>query len=204
MDLVNSPVSTIIFVLTIAISLNAIYRSPQTFDRFLLHPYSVFRKNRWYNLISSGFIHADLFHLMFNMMTFFFFAFKLEQMAGSLNFLIIYLGSLIIADIPSLIKHKDDPSYHSLGASGAIAGVLFSAILFVPTSKIHLMIFPIGIPAPIFALLYLVWCWYAARNAQDNINHSAHLWGALAGIVITVILLPGIVEFFLTNVQNMF
>jgi len=202
MDIINSPVSTIIFILTILISLNAIYRSPQTFDRFLLHPYSVFRQNRWYNLISSGFIHADLFHLIFNMMTFYFFAFNLEQMSGSLNFAIIYFASLVIADIPSLIKNKDNPDYHSLGASGAISGVLFASILFVPESKIYLMIFPVGIPAPIFAILYLIWCWYAARNAQDNINHSAHLFGALAGIIITVILLPGIVEFFLTNIQN--
>jgi membrane associated rhomboid family serine protease len=202
MDIVNSPISTIIFILTIGISLNAIYRSPQTFDKFLLHPYSVIRQNRWYNLISSGFIHADLFHLMFNMMTFYFFAFKLEQMAGSFNFAIIYFASLVIADVPSLIKNKDNPDYHSLGASGAISGVLFASILFVPESKIYLMILPVGIPAPIFAVLYLIWCWYAARNAQDNINHSAHLFGALAGIIITVILLPGIVEFFLTNIQN--
>ena len=204
MSFVDSPASTLIFLVTIGLSLWAFYKDPLLFDRFVLHPYSVVRANRWQTLITSGFLHADIPHLLFNMMTFFFFAFQLERILGPIYFIVVYFGSMIIADLPSISKHKNDDRYHSLGASGAISGVLFSFILFAPQAEIGFLFIPFGIPSPIFGLLYLIWCWYAAKNARDNINHDAHLFGALAGIVITIALVPEVVNHFVEQLQYVF
>lgn len=197
MDLSQAPLALIIFLSTIGISLWALYRNQRLFDLWVLHPYSAFRQNRWHTIITSGFLHGDLMHLMFNMMSFYFFAFTLEMMVGPIYFLIIYFLSMVIADVPSLVKNKDNPRYASLGASGAISGILFSFIILAPHTKLSLLLFPIGIPAPIFGILYIAYCYYADRNAGDNVNHSAHLWGALAGAAITIALFPSSISLFI-------
>ena len=120
-------------------------------------------------------------------------------MVGHWQFALIYFVSLILSDIPSVFRHKDDFWYNSLGASGAISGVLFSYILFSPLSKFSLMFIPIGIPAVLFGGLYLIYCVYASKNSRDNINHDAHFFGALTGIIITILIIPGIVPHFLTT-----
>src|SRR3546814_15713642 len=118
----------------------------------MLHPHSFVRKKRLYTIITSGMIHADFGHLLFNMITYFFFAFPLERILhqtggnGHLQFALIYVGALILSDIPTIMKHRNNPGYASLGASGAISAVLFSFILFMPTPKLYLF-FAIGIPA---------------------------------------------------------
>jgi membrane associated rhomboid family serine protease len=137
-------------------------------------------------------------HLIFNMMTFFFFAFTLEAQIGSVKFGLIYFASLILSDIPTIFKHKNDFWYNSLGASGAISGVLFSFILFYPLTPLYLFFIPIGIPAVLFGGLYLLYCVYASRQSRDNINHDAHFFGALTGIIITILIIPGIVPHFLS------
>jgi membrane associated rhomboid family serine protease len=185
MDINLTPFSTTIFIFTILLSLFVIYRRQSLFNKLMLIPVAVEENKEWYRFISSGFIHADLFHLGFNMMTFYFFAFNYESYVGGLQFLIIYLGSMILADIPTYLKNKNNPRYAALGASGAISGLLFSYILYDPEMSLYIMFFPIPIPAPIFAILYLVYCWYADKKSQDNVNHNAHLWGAIAGLVLT-------------------
>ena len=195
----STPVALIILIATVAISLYTIYGNHTLLYKMMFSPFEAVRYNKWYTLITSGFVHADLTHLLFNMFTFYFFAFQLESAVGAVNFLIIYFGSMVFADVISLVKHKDNPNYRSLGASGAISGVLFSAILYFPSSSLMIFPLPIPIPAPIFGLLYLAWCFYAERNAQDNINHSAHLMGALAGIVITLAIDFSTLEGFLKN-----
>lgn len=201
--LINTPVASFIFVFTIVTSLYA-FNDPGLYGKFMLHPYSVSRKHKIYTLITSGLIHADWMHLIFNMMTFYFFAFRLEAMIGSIPFGIIYFLGLILSDIPSVIKHKNDMWYNSLGASGAISAVLFSFILFEPLSKIGIFPIPIQIWAWVFGLLYLVYCWQMAKNSRDNINHDAHLFGALAGLIITVILVPGIIPNFISKLTGAF
>src|SRR6187551_839370 len=118
--LINTPVASLIFVFTIVTSLYA-FNDNGLFGKFMLHPYSVSRKHKVYTLITSGLIHADWMHLIFNMMSFYFFAFRLESLMGSWQFGLLYFVSLILSDIPSVIKHKDDMWYNSLGASGAIS-----------------------------------------------------------------------------------
>lgn len=195
----ESPISIIIFILTLGISLLGFYKNPNIIRNFVLHPFSMIREKRYHTVITSGFVHGDMMHLLFNMMTFFFFGFALERMIGGLSFAIIYFGSMIVADLPSILKNKDNPDYYALGASGGISGILFALILFRPDMSIYMMFIPIPIPSPIFGLFYLAWCWYAARNANDNIGHDAHLWGSLAGIIITIILYgdKGIINHFL-------
>lgn len=193
----QTPVASLILVFTVVTSIYA-FNDHTLYGKFMLHPYSVYRKNKLYTLITSGMIHSDWMHLIFNMMTFFFFAFTLEAQIGSFRFGLIYFLSLILSDIPSVLKHKDDFWYNSLGASGAISGVLFSYILFYPLSKLYLFFIPIGIPAVLFGGLYLMYCVYASKQSRDNINHDAHFFGALTGIIITILIIPGIVPHFLS------
>jgi membrane associated rhomboid family serine protease len=193
----QTPVASLILIFTVVTSIYA-FNDHTLYGKFMLHPYSVYRKNKLYTLIPSGMIHSDWMHLIFNMMTFFFFAFALEAQIGSWRFGLIYFLSLILSDIPSVLKHKDDFWYNSLGASGAISGVLFSYILFYPLSKLYLFFIPIGIPAVLFGGLYLIYCVYASKQSRDNINHDAHFFGALTGIIITILIIPGIVPHFLS------
>lgn len=147
-------------------------------------------------------IHADWMHLIFNMITFLSFGFALEKTVGSLNFGIIYFVSLIASDIPSVIKHRDDMWYNSLGASGAISAVLFSCILFAPFATMYIMPVPVPIWAIVFGPLYLIYCVYASRQSRDNINHDAHFFGALSGLILTVILIPHVIHHFVIQLLD--
>ncbi|HYF03173.1 MAG TPA: rhomboid family intramembrane serine protease [Patescibacteria group bacterium] len=196
----SSPAALFIFVVTIGLSLQTLFANPALLDKLMLRPYEVAHERKWWQLITSGFIHGDMMHLIFNMLTFFFFAFALEQYLGSLQFLIVYFGSMILADVSSIFKNKNNPNYASLGASGAIAGVMFSFILFNPTATLSLLILPIPIPAPIFAVLYLAYSYFSGKQQYDNVNHEAHLWGAVAGFFLTILLYPGVIQHFMNEV----
>ncbi|NLO18448.1 MAG: rhomboid family intramembrane serine protease [Ignavibacteria bacterium] len=202
MEILSGNSSLIIFAITIAFSLFAMYINPAIIEKYALSPWKVIYEKKWYLVITSGFLHADFFHLLFNMWTFWFFCQTLELYAGTISFLIIYFASMILSDVTTIIKHKDNYAYKSLGASGAISGALFSLILFEPFQLYYLVFIPFGIPAVVFALLYLAYCYYAARHSKDNINHDAHFWGALAGIVLTIFLKPNVLETFLYKIFN--
>jgi len=167
----------------------------------ILHPYSVSRGQRVYTVITSGLIHNDFMHLFFNLFSYYFFAFQLEPVLGHWQFGLLYVASLILSDLPTVYKHKNDDWYHSLGASGAVSAVIFSYILFDPISKMYLMFIPIGIPAVLFGALYLVYCNYASKHARDNVNHDAHMFGALSGLLITIMLDMHVVHGFLEKVS---
>jgi len=180
----SAPVASIIFVITLATSLMA-FSNENIYGNFILNPYGVSRGQRVYTVITSGLIHKDWNHLFFNMLSYYFFAFMLEGLIGHWQFGVLYVLSLILSDLPSIQKHKEDIWYNSLGASGAISAVVFSFIMFAPTAKMSLLFLPIPIPAWVFGGLYLVYCHFASKHARDNVNHDAHLYGALSGIVIT-------------------
>ena len=198
----DAPASWIILISTCCISLYTLYMNNSMLARMMFHPYSFFHDNRIFTVITSGFVHADMMHLLFNMLTFYFFAFQLEtnEIIGTGGFLLIYLGSMIFSDLPTAIKHRNDREYRSLGASGAISGIVFSNILFAPSAKMYVMLLPIPIPASIFGILYLAYCYYASKHSNDMINHEAHFWGALTGVIITAIIYPGVLSDFLRNV----
>jgi membrane associated rhomboid family serine protease len=178
------------------------FEKPTLKENLLLHPYRVVREKRYFTLLTSGFVHNDWLHLIFNAVTFYFFAIPLEQIVGVEFFLMIYFGSLLASSIPDVLMEWHNPSFRTLGASGAISGAMFTFILHAPSSKISLFLLPIGIPAPIFALLYLAYTYYASKQGIDNINHNAHLWGALAGIVITILFEPDVLSNFIGYYLN--
>lgn len=157
----------------------------------MLRPYYIIRENRWYQLLSSGFLHADMIHLIFNMYTLWAFGPTLERQIGSGMFLALYFTSMIVANLPSLIRHRNDPNYSSLGASGAVGGVIFSFIVFFPQSSLLLFLIPIPINAVVFAILFIAFSIYESKRKRSFINHDAHIAGALSGVIFTFIAFPG-------------
>lgn len=198
--LLYAPVASVIFVITLLTSLLAFYNE-DLYGKMMLHPYSVSKGKYLYTVITSGLIHKDWMHLFFNMFSFYAFAFSLEGIIGHWQFALLYILSLILSDLPSIYKHKGDFWYHSLGASGAISAVIFSFILFNPMVKMMILPIPIPIPAIIFGVLYLVYCTYASKYSQDAINHDAHLFGALSGLMITICLYPKVIPYFIQQIS---
>ena len=195
-----APVASAIFAITVLTSVLA-FSNENIYSGFILQPYAVYRHSRTYTVLTSGLIHADWMHLFFNMITYYFFAFRLEPALGHWQFAFLYIVSLILSDLPTVYKHRNDEWYHSLGASGAVSAVIFSSIMFHPIDNIYLMFIPFGVPAVLFGFLYLIYCSYASRVSRDNINHDAHLFGAISGLFITVILKPGILSDFITQIS---
>jgi membrane associated rhomboid family serine protease len=208
MDIQNSPVALFILLATVITSLAGFY-GYINLNRWMLNPYLTLRKKQFDRIVSSGLVHADFTHLLFNMLSFYFFAFYLEQLmvrisgnVGHFYFGAIYFASMIIANIPTLIKHRNNYNYNSLGASGAVSGMIFSLIFFAPASKIYLY-FIIGMPAILFAVLYIAFSIYLSRNKRDNINHEAHLWGAISGFILTFFFYPDYLQSFFYQVTNL-
>lgn len=192
------PVTFYLVVANVIISLAALYLYPKFIEIGYLKPYRTVRENSWYELLTSGFLHANLGHLFVNMFTLYFFGPIMERILGGGYFLGLYLTGLIVAGIPSVIKFKDDPNYATLGASGAVGSVLFAFIFLFPMEKIYLMLIPIPIPAFVFAILYLIYSMYASKQERGKINHEAHLAGALWGIFYLLIFVPNTLDHFLT------
>lgn len=163
-------------------------------DKTIMWPYRVAREKQYIRFITSGFLHADWMHLIFNMFTLFFFGRNLELyfnyygLGGNISYLALYFLGLIVSDIPSYIKHKDDYNYRSLGASGAVSAVIFATIIFSPWSSIYIY-GALKISAAVYAVLYILYCVYMGKRNGDNVNHDAHLWGSLFGLAFTLILI---------------
>jgi len=141
-------------------------------------------------MVSSAFLHADIAHLAFNMLTLYFFAPVVFGYLGNFSFMLIYFGSLVSGSLLTLIFHKDDYNYRAIGASGAVTGVLYSAILLEPNMSLYLFFIPIPIPAYIFGIGYLLYSIYGMKAKNDNIGHTAHFGGAIGGYIITLLKVP--------------
>ena len=152
------------------------------------------RRGEQIRMISSGFLHLDFSHLLFNMLTLYFFADVVIYSLGSIKFLLIYLGSLLVGNLLSYYFHKDEFHYSAIGASGAVMGILYSAILFYPDMELFLFFIPIPIPAWLFGVLYLLYSIYGMKKSLGNIGHDAHFGGALAGYVLTILFAPFLVQ----------
>jgi len=195
-----APVASFIFALTLGCSIMA-FSNHELYGKMILHPYGVARRRHVFTLITSGLIHADWMHLAFNMFSFYAFAFTLEALMGHWQFGLLYLVSLILSDLPTVAKHKNDYQYRSLGASGAVSAVVFGYIMYSPLSTLMIIPIPIPIYAIVFGILYLVYCHFASKHARDNINHDAHFYGALSGLFITAILNPGVLPDFVEQIS---
>jgi membrane associated rhomboid family serine protease len=184
-------VALVILLVTAGVSLAGLYGSPKLIEQSLFRPYWFLRRRQYATIVTSGLVHADLPHLIFNLVTFYFFAFQLERQIGSARFLALYLIGLVVSDVGTYFKHRHEPEYASLGASGAISAVLFASIVYFPWQKLFIIPIPVPIPAPLFAIGYVAYSWYSARHARGRINHDAHLGGALAGLAFVLLTDPG-------------
>jgi membrane associated rhomboid family serine protease len=185
-----TPAAALIFAVTIATSLIGLLRSPALIGRLLMRPYQVARGKDVHTVVTSGFVHGSVGHLAFNMFTFFFFAFPLERGLGTARFTVLYVAGLVISSACSLVKHRNQPAYATLGASGAISAVLFAYIIYSPLSTLLVFPIPIPIPAFLFAIGYVAYSWWAGQQQQGNINHDAHLCGAIAGVLFVLLTDP--------------
>lgn len=190
-------VTLILIAANVVVSLVALYALPQVFEKGMMMPYRVFRENTWYELISSGFIHAGIGHLFLNMFVLFFFGLVLERSIGREHFIALYLSGLVISSLPSLIQHKDNPEFATVGASGAVESVLFGFILLFPLDPIYIMFIPFGIPAIVFGALFLVYSVFASKR-EGKINHEAHIAGAVWGFLYLIIFVPNTIDHFLS------
>jgi membrane associated rhomboid family serine protease len=183
--------AAIILAAIVVISLAGLFVAPGIIRAAALRPYWLVRNREYWRLLSTGFVHANLTHLLFNLLTYYFFAFALEQRIGTVSFVALYLIGLVVANLGTSWVHRDDPDYVTLGASGAILAVLFAAIVYFPTTHLLILPIPIPIPAPLFAVLYLGYSYYQSRQAQGHINHDAHIGGALTGLAFVAVTDPG-------------
>ena len=183
MDLTENYGAGAIFAATIAYSLLGLYQTPQLIDRSLFRPYWFLRNRQFDTMFLSGLAHADLSHLIFNMVTFWFFAFPLERFLGTTAFAVLYVFGLVVSHTCTYYKHRAHSDYASLGASGAISAVLFCYIVYFPTTSLFILPFPFPIPAFLFAIGYVAYSYWASTQQHGRINHDAHLCGAISGIV---------------------
>ena len=187
------------------------FNNPRIVDRLKHYPVAEHRNGEYYRFLSSGFVHGGWLHLLINLFVLYQFGPIVEQVyaqlfgeiAGPAIFLVMYLTCIIVADLPTYFKHKDNPSYAAIGASGAVSGVVFIYILFFPWAQLSLYgIIPFR--AIVGGIAYLVYSSWASRNKYDRVDHSAHFFGALYGIVFTLILKPGIAGLFIEELTGNF
>lgn len=172
------------------------YKGFQDFGFFEKYKFNIggIRRGEQIRMFSAGFLHVDMAHLLFNMITLYFFAGIVIAYLGTVYFLLIYLGSLLAGNLLSFYFHKDEYYYSAVGASGAVTGIIYSAILLRPDLDLYMFFIPIPIPAYIFGIGYLLYSIYGMKNSLGNIGHDAHFGGAIGGYVLTLFLNPYLLQ----------
>ena len=180
------------------------FNNPRLLDRLILWPPAIDRKHQYDRLLTHGFIHADWQHLLFNMITLFFFGRFAEQemvpIIGPVGFVLFYLSAIVIAILPTYLRHRHDAQYRSLGASGAVSAVLFAFILVKPWSLIFVFFLPV--PAILYGVFYVGYSFWMDRQGGDNTNHNAHLSGAIYGVLFMLLMEPRIAGVFLERLAS--
>lgn len=207
------PFTLIIIVITSGISVIS-FNNSSLFGKLMLNPYQVIHRKEYYRVISHAFVHADWLHLIVNMIVLYSFGtaienhFRFLEMKEEMQNPIIWYAALytigiIISSIPSILKHKNNWNYNSVGASGAVSAVLFCCIFFYPTENVKLYA-AIPIPSIIFGVLYLVYSQYMSKKSNDNINHDAHITGALFGFTFPIIIDYHYIQDFINQILSVF
>lgn len=209
--LIQSPAASFIFLVTVVTSIAA-FQNQFIKEKLILRPYAFVHRKQYFTVITSGLIHGDFNHLIMNMLSFWFFAFDLEhtmvylqavsiaddytptaqtmaEIIGHSKFFLLYFGTMILADLTTILRFKEIPGYASLGASGAISGIIISMVILAPAMGYNILIFGF-IPGWVYALLFMGSSFVMGRMSNDNINHEAHLWGAVGGLLLTPVMFP--------------
>lgn len=200
-------ITTAIIAACVIFSLVA-FSNTAIFEKYLFSAYAAHHYKQYYRLFTHAFLHGDYMHLAFNMYALYLFGGMLEEAfsqylfgsKGPYLYAALYLGGIIFSSLPDLAMHKNNSTYRSVGASGAVNAIVFSAILINPTMGMGIIFLPFFIPAWIFGILYLAYSWYMAKKGQDNIGHNAHFFGALFGFGFTIILKPALFIHFITQI----
>ena len=199
----QSPITLVLIAVTCLVSWMA-FNNRALADRLVLWPPAIDRHRQYDRLVTYGFIHADFMHLLFNMITLFFFGRLIEQLMAQLVgvwvFPLFYVSALVVSILPTYLKNQRNPSYLSLGASGGVSAVLFAFVLVAPWKLIFVFFIPL--PAVLFAVLYVGYSLWMDRRGGDSINHSAHLAGAAYGVLFMLIMRPQVLQHFLSQLGN--
>jgi membrane associated rhomboid family serine protease len=201
------PVTYILIAITVVVSFAA-WNRRDLLHKLMLNPYAVSSRNEYYRFLTSGFVHQDHMHLLMNMLSLYFFGVAVEHVFaavflqnGTAYFIALYVIAIVVSDIPSFLKHRNNPRYNSLGASGGVAAVIFAFILFLPLENIYIFL-AIPLPGFILGTGYIIYSWYQGKRSNDNINHDAHLFGALFGLLFCTILYPQVIANFFYQIRN--
>ncbi|MDR3385989.1 MAG: rhomboid family intramembrane serine protease [Rudaea sp.] len=196
--------TTLIIIAITAVVSIVTFSNAELMQRLILWPPAVTRDHQYYRLVTYGLIHADPQHLIFNMLTLYFFGQAMEQLydhyLGVFGFALFYIGGLVVSILPTYLRNRNNSRYRSLGASGAVSAVLFAFILINPWAKIIVLVLPM--PAILYAIAYLAYTYYMDRQNAGNINHSAHLWGAAYGVIFTIVMEPRVIGLFLDGLAH--
>lgn len=199
-----------VIIITSLISIYAFYNA-ELFERMKFNAYAIRHHGQGWRFLSYGLIHADWVHLFINMFVLYSFGKAVIEayryyfdMKGYFFYVLLYIGGLAFSVLFDYGKHKDDPHYNAVGASGAVSAVLFASILVYPTGSIYLFPIPFPIPSVVFGVIYLVYSAVMARRGTGNIGHNAHFWGAIFGLVFTIALKPLLAVSFLKQIMNLF
>ncbi|MFW5708547.1 MAG: rhomboid family intramembrane serine protease [Bacteroidota bacterium] len=183
------------------------FNNREIFYNLKFNAYLINHNRQYYRFLSYGLIHVDWAHLLVNMFVLFMFGKAVEDnfseffgIRANLYYLLLYAGGIVFSTLASFIKHKNNDTYNAVGASGAVSAIVFSSIIMNPQMPIIFLFFPIPMPAWLFGILYLIYSAYMARRGNDNIGHDAHFWGAIFGLVFTIILNPSFVNSFLNEI----
>jgi membrane associated rhomboid family serine protease len=195
----------IIVAVTVVISLVSFNDSSLQY-KLTFSPFAVKHQRKWWLLFTHGFVHGDMMHLFFNMFVLFHFGEVIEAYFQLIDkswlFPLFYLSCLPFASLPALMKHGDNPNYLAVGASGSVTGIVFMYIMLMPFSKLYLLFIPIGIPALLFGVLYLLFEYYSSKRGGTNIAHDAHIAGAVYGLIFMTLFNPEVWFHFIEQIKQ--
>ena len=202
--------SVIIIIVTVVISFMA-FRDKGLMNKLIHNPYAVNHHREYYRTLTCGFIHADYMHLFFNMYSLYFFSTTVESYFdyffadnSKLFFMALYLIGIIFSNIPDIIRYRDKPFYNSLGASGGVSSVVFVSIILSPLEKLYIVPIPFEMPRYVYGFLFVAYSFYLDRRQGDNVNHMAHLWGGLWGVVFMMVVYPDSIKGFFNQILGSF